>query len=81
MLEDNAVGGADRFHFHGNFGEDTINDFDAAADDIVFRGYTQTEVTISIAGADSVFTTFDGDTVTVLGFTGPYSIGDNLFFV
>jgi Ca2+-binding RTX toxin-like protein len=81
VLLDSAVGGADRFHFDSNFGEDTINDFDAAADDIVFRGYTQTEATISIAGADSVFTTFDGDTVTVLGFTGPYSIGDNLFFV
>ena len=66
---------------HGNFGEDTINDFDAAADDIVFRGYTQSEVTISIAGADSVFTTFDGDTVTVLGFTGPYIVGDNLLFL
>ena len=80
-LQDSAVGGADRFHFDSNFGEDTINDFDAAADDIVFRGYIQTEVTISIAGADFVFTTFNGDTVTVLGFTGPYSIGDNLFFV
>ena len=81
VLQDSAVGGADRFHFDSHFGEDTINDFDAAADDIVFRGYTQTEVTISIAGANSVLTTFDGDSVTVLGFTGPYSIGDNLFFV
>ena len=80
-LQDSAVGGADRFHFDSNFGEDTINDFDAAADDIVFRGYTQSEVTISIAGANSVFTTFGGDTVTVLGFTGPYIVGDNLLFL
>jgi hypothetical protein len=80
-LRDNAVGGDDRFHFSGAFGDDTVHDFGPSEDAIVFKGYTRSEVTIFVDGADSILTTFDGDTVTVLGFTGPYSVGDNLFFV
>ena len=50
-LFDDAAGGADKFHFNGSFGDDSIYDFrQEDGDQLVFKGLTQDDISISISG-------------------------------
>jgi Ca2+-binding RTX toxin-like protein len=85
-LNDDAIGGKDRFIFSGNFGDDEIFDFRPEdGDRIVLQGLTQSEVQISIvtvtAPNDSTLITTLGDqSVTLVGFTGSLTVGADIVF-
>ena len=85
-LEGLAQGGKDRFVFSGNFGDDQILDFRTAdGDQLIFRGLTQSEVTQSIVTVtdpnDSLLlTTLGGESVTLVGYTGPLTPGVDIVF-
>ena len=86
-LFDDATGGADKFHFNGNFGDDSIYDFrQEDGDQLVFKGLTQGEISISVVTVvdtndSTLITTLGDDSVTLVGFTGSLTVGTDLVFV
>ena len=86
ILNDDAVGGADKFFFSGNFGDDTIFDFRTEdGDQIVLQGLTQSEVQLTIVSLanpnDSLqLTTLGDDSITLVGFTGSLTPGVDIVF-
>jgi Ca2+-binding RTX toxin-like protein len=79
-LLDYATGGRDRFVFAGGFGDDTVQDFRKGEDKLAFQGRTQSEIQITIEGADTVLTTLGDDSVRLVGFTGPLTVGADVIF-
>jgi Ca2+-binding RTX toxin-like protein len=80
-LEDDATGGADDFHFGPGFGDDTIFDFrQEDGDQLIFRNLSQSEVTISIVGGDTVITTLGDESVTLVGYTDGLTVGSDIVF-
>ena len=85
-LLESAQGGKDRFVFAGSFGDDSILDFRTTdGDQIIFQGLTRSEVTQTIVTVtdpnDSLqITTLGGESVTLVGFTGPLNPGVDIVF-
>jgi hypothetical protein len=80
-LFDDAVGGSDVFTFGGAIGDDTIFDFEQGKDQIAFKDLLPIDVTISISGGNSVLSTSGGDSVTVVDYTGPFTVGADIIFL
>jgi Ca2+-binding RTX toxin-like protein len=85
-LNDDATGGADKFYFSGNFGDDEIFDFRPdEGDQIILTGLTQSEVQISIISVDdpddsTLITTLGDDSITLVGYTDGLTIGTDIIF-
>jgi Ca2+-binding RTX toxin-like protein len=85
-LEDDAVGGTDKFCFSGNFGDDEIFDFrEEDGDQLILQGLTQSEIQISIITVDdpddsTLITTLGDDSITLVGFTGGLTVGTDIVF-
>ena len=79
-LAERSRGGADRFVFEGAFDQDRVMDFrgEEDGDQILFKGLTAGDITISSANGDTVITTANGDQVTLVG-VGQVDPGDILF--
>jgi Ca2+-binding RTX toxin-like protein len=77
-LTGSAVGGEDRFHFGGSFGDDRILDFRHGEDTIDFTDLFQADLKIAVVGPNTVISSIAGDSVTILGYTGSLA-GDIVF--
>jgi Ca2+-binding RTX toxin-like protein len=79
-LAEQSSGGVDRFVFEGDFGQDRVMDFRGAddGDQILFKGLTADDITISSAEGDTVITTTGGDQVILVGVDQVHP-GDILF--
>jgi serralysin len=76
-----AVGGNDVFTFGGAMGDDTIFDFRQGEDQIAFRALLPIDITTSVSGGNSVLSTSGGDSVTVVGYAGPFTVGTDIIFL
>ena len=81
VLADEAQGGVDRFRFTGSFGDDTINDFTASKDTLVFAGYEESDVVITVVGTDTVLSALGDNSVTLKDYTGSLAFGSDLVFI
>ena len=86
LIGPDASGGKDKFVFAGAFGDDTVLDFRTTDGDVlVFKGLTQSDVTLSIITVtdpnDSLLINTLGDeSVTLFGFTGSLTPGVDILF-
>lgn len=79
-LLDSATGGEDSFNFAGSFGDDRILDFRRGEDHLVFRDLLRGDLDIERVGGNTVISTIAGDSVTILGYTGPLAFGSDIIF-
>ncbi|MEO0357460.1 MAG: M10 family metallopeptidase C-terminal domain-containing protein, partial [Pseudomonadota bacterium] len=85
--DDFLNGGADidYFVYDGgvgtNFGSDRILDFVAGTDNLVFDCLTLADLTISIAGSDTLVDLGGGHVITLAGVTTGFSTSDDIIFV
>lgn len=79
-LLDSAVGGKDSFHFGGSFGDDLILDFRRGEDRLVFDNLIAGDLDIDRVNGNTVISTIAGDSVSILGYTGPLAYGSDIIF-
>jgi hypothetical protein len=75
-----AVGGKDSFHFSGSFGDDVILDFRRGEDRLVFDDLIAGDLDIDRINGNTVISTIAGDSVSILGYTGPIAYGSDIIF-
>jgi serralysin len=80
-LFDDAQGGNDVFNFAGVFDDDVVFDFRQGEDQLAFLDLRPIDVTISVSGGDSILSTVGGDSVTVVGYAGPFTVGADIVFL
>jgi RTX calcium-binding nonapeptide repeat (4 copies) len=80
-LSGGAQGGNDVFNFVGTFDDDAVLDFRQGEDQLAFTGLLPIDVTIAVSGNNSILSTVGGDSVTVVDFTGPFTVGTDIIFL
>ena len=80
-LNQSVVGGADQFEFSGSFGKDKIFDFRQGDGDVIrITGHVAAEVNVAVVGTDTVLSTLQNSSITLVGFTGELVMGVDVIF-
>jgi Ca2+-binding RTX toxin-like protein len=80
VLSDAAVGGRDRFFFSGGFGDDQVLDFRQGEDVLIFQGFEESDLSITLDSGNTLLTTLGDDSVLLAGFADPLDFGVDVLF-